>query len=413
MGDQNKHFPFSASGAERWFNCPGSWKLEKMAPVDTSGNDASRLGTAVHAMIEDCMRWDLKHPASVLLGGRALLDTNGDFVRFLGDAEIDSNGYIIPVTEEMCDSAQVCLDLVAKILEKHPDAVANGTVFSELKTVIIPDTLGGTADIVIVDGDWACIIDYKNGTNHVDVEYNLQLQIYALGVMENIKAAEHVERWTLCIVQPNDYSDPQKIRTWKTTTAALDGLSNVIKGSISACESDNPETVPGKWCKWCKANNCPAKNKALLKAAQVELDDLPAVGSQPVAPAVLPENLTNEQLAWVLDNSAMIKKHIERIEAEALSRMQRGDAIPGYKLVEARTRRKVVDVEGLEAAAEANDWDVWERKIAPLKQLDKQVPKAELAKYVQKPAGAPTWAPESDKRPAIGNLLAGIDEIKE
>lgn len=412
MGDQIKHFPFSASGAERWFNCPGSWKLEKMAPVDNSGSDASRLGTAVHAMIEDRMRTMRPAPADALLGLNILLDTNGDFVRFLKPGEVDSNGYMIKVNQDMVDGAQLCLDLVDKILDAHPEAEKEGTYFSELKTELIKDELGGTADIVIIDGDWGCVIDYKNGRNHVEIENNLQLQIYALGVMETVKAAENVERWTLCIVQPNDFSTDKKVRTWKTTTLELSDLYAKLQMNRSACKSDNPEFEAGKWCQWCKANNCPTKTKSLLKVAQIELDDLPTVGTSPAVPSVLPGNLTNDQLAWVLDNGPMIKKHIERIESEALARMQKGELIPGYKMVEARTQRKITDLEGLEKAAAANDWDIWERKISALGKLDKQVPKAELCKYVQKPPGAPTWAPETDKRPAIGNLLAGIDEVE-
>lgn len=412
MGNPNNHLPFSASSATRWFNCPGSWQLEQAAQVNdagSSGNDASRLGTAVHAMIEDRMQTCYPAHADGLLDTFVHIDPDGNAsIRKPG---VDSGeGCFISVTPEMVQDAQVCLDLVEKILDKHPGAYEAGTYFSELKTEIIKDTLGGTADIVIIDGDWACVIDYKNGVGHVDVEDNLQLQIYAIGVLENLKEAEHVERWTLCIVQPNGYSDPQKIRTWKTTTRDLNDLCYILYRAVSDCKSDNPPIIAGKWCEWCKANNCPAKNQALLKAADIELDDLPEVGKTPAAP-VLPENLTADQLAWLLDNSSMVKKHIDNCLDEALARMQRGEDIPGYKLVESRTRRTITDAEGLELAAKKEGWDIWETKISTLKKLDKEVPKAELSKFVTKPKGKPTLAPESDKRPAIADLTAGIEEV--
>ena len=92
--------------------------------------------------------------------------------------------------------------------------------------------------------------------------------------------------------------------------------------------------------------------------------------------------------------------------------MQRGEEIPGYKLVEGKSDRVVTDLDGLGAAAEREGWDIWEKKLKALGKLDKEVPKAELAKYVTKPKGTPTWAPVTDKRPAIGNLLVGVDEVE-
>ena len=418
MGDQNKHYPFSASGAHRWVNCPASWQLEKMAPVQPSG-EAARVGTSVHAMIEDRLQtmapksvygWgDPNGPTDSLEGLSILLDTSGDFVRFLRPGESDSNGYTIPITGDMLRNAQLCIDVVSGILEKRP----NAQFWSEYKSVLIPGQLGGTADIVIVDGDWGAIIDYKNGVHHVDVEDNLQLQIYALGVMECLKEAENVKNWTLAIVQPNDFTDSRPLRTWKTTTTELENTWARVDHAVADCQSENPPAKTGKWCEYCKASyKCPEQKHALLKVVGDELPDIPDFEENPMLPVPVGD-LTDDQLAWVLSNGSMIKKYIDSIEGEALRRMQLGQIIPGFKMVESRTRRKVVDAEGLEIAANREGWDVWERKIAPLKKLDKEVPKAELSKYVEKPKGAPTWAPKTDKRPALDCGVGDLPELPE
>jgi len=411
MGDQNKHFPFSASGSKRWINCPGSWQLEKMAPVQPSG-DAARVGTAVHAMIEHCLEENMNN-ASSFAGVTTLLDTSGDFSRWLKPGEKDSNGYTIPITDKMMQDCELCVDLVIKIMDQHPD----GELFTEMKTVLIPDKVGGTADVVIIDGDWACVIDYKNGVTHVDIDNNTQLMIYALGILENCKSAGYVRNWTLAIVQPNDFTDSRPVRTCKTSTLELEDYSGYVWRAVSDCEvvpmkSQNPEDYcSGDWCQWCKGSaNCPLQKQALLVTANKDLPDLPDFGKEPVAPIAVGE-LNNEQIAWVMAQGAIVEKYIGNVRKEGLARMERGENLPGFKLVESRTRRAISDPEGLELAAEENGWEIWQKKIGPLSQLDKQVPKVDLARFISKPKGKATWAPDTDKRPEIKNLLDGIDEV--
>jgi hypothetical protein len=363
-------------------------------------------------MIEHCLNEHLDDARS-FLGIMALLDTSGDFRKWLLPGEQDSNGYMIPVTDKMIQDCELCIGLVTKIMDQHPE----GDLYTEMKTVLIPDKVGGTADIVIIDGEWACVIDYKNGVTHVDVEDNTQLMIYALGILENCKAAEYVKNWTLAIVQPNDFENPNPVRTWKITTSDLDDFKGYVGRAVSDCEatplkSQNPEDYKsGDWCRWCKGSaNCPLQKQALLVSANKDLPDLPDFGTEPVA-SVLAGGLTNEQIAWVMAQGSIIEKYIKNVREEGLSRMRRGEDLPGFKLVESRTRRAISDPEGLELAAEENGWEIWQKKIGPLSQLDKHVPKTALAKFVTKPKGVPIWAPESDKRPAIANLLEGIDEI--
>ena len=96
---------------------------------------------------------------------------------------------------------------------------------------------------------------------------------------------------------------------------------------------------------------------------------------------------------------------------KALDDALSGAEIPGWKVVEGRSNRKIVDEEGL---AQVLLKDFEEAKIFKPKtletitNLEKLVGKKEFQEistgFVEKPQGKPTLVVESDKRPAIVGL---------
>ena len=393
---------FPASSAHRWMVCPGSYRIMREAPWERGG-DAAQRGTAVHSIIEQEIKLKT-FDARQYLGGYVYMDTAGNTLSVNDPAsETDKTYYRkFEICETMVRGAQICLDLVKSIMDKRPNAF----VYTEIRSEVIPGEVGGTSDIVIVDGSWGAVIDYKNGRGHVDVEDNKQLQIYACGVS---KLYPSVENWTLGIVQPNDSEDRNPVRTWKTNTQDLGAFELDTKATVQMCKeacdnADDPKWYnPGNHCRWCPGEKtCVAMRQMTLQALGSELPDLPPIGDPGVKPVPVSE-LSNDQLAWALEYRKLMVNYLDKeLPAEAVKRGLAGQVIPGRKLVRKRTNRKVTNESGLMDAAEANGWDIWaDPKIAPLSQLDKQVPKMELAKYVSKPEGDIEIAPKSDKRPEI------------
>ena len=418
MGDQRKHYPFSASAAYRWTKCPASWGREQNAPPEKPRMSAM-VGTAVHAMIEDRLSAErplsvygygpLDSPINSLEGLSVLLDDHGDFVRFLKPTESSSERYTIPITSEMLQNAQLCINLVDSILSTRPDA----QMWTEYKSVVIPDQMGGTADVVIVDNERGCIIDYKNGVHHVDVEDNLQLQSYAIGVGKSLPEAQGVKSWVLAIVQPNDFSDSTPVRTCVVTKEQLAETQGLLLQSVRACQSDDPAYDTGSWCGFCKGSYaCPAQVRKLTKAISHEMPKLPDFGDRGAQPKPV-AGLTDEQIGWAMVNLPVMRKHLDNLEKEGMRRMETGRHIPGVKRVRSRGRRVISDTEGLSNAADREGWDIWDKKIAPFKKLDREVPKEQLKKYVGRTLGKPTWAPESDKRPELKAENTDMPELPE
>ena len=100
-----------------------------------------------------------------------------------------------------------------------------------------------------------------------------------------------------------------------------------------------------------------------------------------------------------------IEQWIKDLRSYALEQILKGEKVPGWKAVEGKSNRKIVDVDKAFEILEANGYDkaiLYERKPITLTQLEKVVGKKKLSEttgdYIEKPKGAPTLAKEDDKR---------------
>ena len=102
--------------------------------------------------------------------------------------------------------------------------------------------------------------------------------------------------------------------------------------------------------------------------------------------------------------------------------MTAGETVAGWKMVEGRSNRKFVDEDKVVKAMLAAGYDealLFDRKLITLTAMEKNFGKknvgAILGDLIVKPKGAPTLAPESDKRPAYQfeeQVLAAFDEVE-
>jgi hypothetical protein len=94
------------------------------------------------------------------------------------------------------------------------------------------------------------------------------------------------------------------------------------------------------------------------------------------------------------------------VEGLVKERLGNGEGFPGYKLVEGKSNRQWENIEEAEQLLDKliGPEQVFTRKIISPAQAEKVLGKkraGEIADLIVKPLGAPTLAPESDKRPAI------------
>lgn len=214
-----KHARLSASRAERFMTCPGSYRLESQMPYEPSGPEAA-IGTAIHELSEAMMRGDDLIQADY---PDDHWEMASDYVRFINELVANPRKKLIEVN------------------------VDNG-----LKS--LHQALGGTADAVLVDGNHLHVVDLKTGRVAVDAENNKQLLTYAVGVMRQFNAPASIE-CTMHIFQP-------KAGHSKWTVSGNDLVKHGLELKAAAelaLTPDAPTSPSPDACKYCRAKTiCPS-----------------------------------------------------------------------------------------------------------------------------------------------------------
>jgi hypothetical protein len=367
----DKHARFSPSSANRRLHCTPSLRLEEQFEEDESSYAAE--GTAGHALAEHLIKKYLKirstRPVSDYYSDE-LLEAVDEYVSFV-IGEIED-------ARRECASPMVCV-------EQKVDA-------SEYV-----DECFGTADAVIVTDKVAHVIDLKLGKGvPVYAEENPQLKIYGLGVLSMAELLYDVETVRLTVFQPRLNNSS----TWDISPAELKKWGDEVlrpRGAMALMGAG--EFSAGAWCRFCRARNqCRARAEEFLALAQMEFR----------APALL----TDEEISEVLRKSDELAKWASDVYAFAQDQsIVHGKKWPGYKLVEGRANRKYTsDAEVSQAAEAAGYNDIYKRSLIGVGEMEKLMGKDEfgriLGRYVYKPQGKITLAPDSDKREAINKTTA-------
>lgn len=361
------HALLSASSAHRWLNCPPSAvAAEAYANEDT---EYTLEGTRAHEVAEIC--------ASFI----------GKDVQPQPDP---AKGY----DQEMIDCGLAWRDYI-----QEQTKTADAVILLEQRVDFSPWVPNGfgTCDAIILQDDTLIVADYKYGVGvPVSAEGNPQARLYALGALNDYGFVYDIEKVETHIFQPRLNS----ISVDKLTADELYAWAETIKPIAQDAAKGKGEYSAGSWCKFCPhAGSC----RKLTETCQQYVS---THGLRVAVPVLAPH-----EVADVLAMEPLITLWLKRVKAQALTTMLDGGNVPGYKVVEGRGSRDWTDeirvAERLRAADFASEAYLKTELLSPAA-LEKSIGKKRVSELlvdlIDKKAGAPTIAPETDKREPYNRL---------
>lgn len=274
--------------------------------------------------------------------------------------EETSSSYATEGTEAHAFAAKALLDGVVPAIPDADTAYAVETYFMQVRELQLPGDIlfveyavplfyepehKGTLDCGLVRNNRIVIADYKHGTGvTVDAVGNPQLALYGRSLYEKLKADglrfdDNCEVLIL-IVQPNAIGG-KALKTWYLTLAELieftDRIAKVRSdilsgGGVFVASPDN--------CQFCPlATSCAARASLTIMPLDLITDD--AVSSHLRLPGT--GTLSKEDVALVLRSADSIRSWLNAVEARAHDLLNRGEEVPGFKLVRGKGRRRWAD----------------------------------------------------------------------
>lgn len=378
----DKHALLSASSAHRWLECTPSVRLEEEIPYEGSSSYAAE-GTLAHSIAE----WKVD--------------------RYL----IPGIGTMSFCPEPQDEEMDRCTDMYKDFVEEEYKVLLKETKDALLLTEqklefgeYVPEGFG-TADCVIISDKTLEVIDFKYGKGvPVSADDNPQLRLYALGAYLRFSVLYDFEQVKTVIFQPRLDSVTSE---YITTEALLEWADSFVKKRAELAYKGEGAFVVGDHCRFCRAA---AICRARAEAAFNMLDSEEVHTTVPL--------LDDSEIPGILDRIPNAEAWIASIKEYAKDKaIREGVKWEGYKLVEARTQRKISDQIGAMAKLEEEGYsveDVTNTKLKGLTELQKVLGKKKfeelLEPYIVKPQGEPTLVPESDKRPEINPVEKAFKE---
>ncbi|EPS6958440.1 DUF2800 domain-containing protein [Klebsiella aerogenes] len=397
------HARLSPSSAHRWMRCPGSLALESTQPDKSSA--FAEEGTRAHELAEKIL--------------------NGRLQGFEHQGGTDP---------EMHDYVLRYVDAVWTLAEGNELMVEQRVDFSHIVGV---ENSFGTADAVVIVGNELQIHDLKYGRGvQVDAEQNEQLQLYALGALEQFNLLYDFDSVRLFIHQPR----LNHVSEWALSVEELEAFGQraqeaaanvIVMFNIAECEGVNTlpleNFTPGeKQCRFCKASAiCTAREQFHMQTVAGDFDDLTAPVSELITNAIARvPMLTNEQLAEIYGQADFLESWLKAIRDRVNSELNAGHPVPGFKLVTGkqgnRAWRDEVEAEELLKSFRLKQDQMYSQKVISPTQAEKLLKKerprrwAKVEALITRSDGKPTIAPESDPRPALNvNPVNDFEDVSD
>jgi hypothetical protein len=363
-------------------NCPQSVQLIAKLNLVQKPSKYAVEGTVAHGLLEEYMTGKVS--------ALDLLERVGDVVT--------EQGFDITIEEEMVNAIFAFHDEVKadEALLTKPAKVSKAAEMRVCATSVDQD-LWGTADYILYQpGNKLFVYDFKYGRGKVvEADENKQMALYAIAVLDSVNLPFSTVE--LVIIQPRQ-SDG--VRRWTTSVAWLRAFAAQAKKAVEETRSPSARLAAGDWCRWCPAASagCPAQFGLIQQEAQ-------KVFAFP-EPRLLPL----EKLAAALQYEDAINSWFEGVKVVIREKLEAGEEVPGWKLVQKKTNRKWVNEQDVEAKFAPLIGDrLYEKSILSPSKLEKIVGKDEVAPLTFKPDGGNAIAPTSDKREA----LSPVERAKE
>ena len=369
------HALLSASSSHRWLHCPPSARL--CEGYDDKGSNFAAEGTDAHTLCEYKLRTAL---------GMEAKDPTEDLSWYDAEMEESTTGYAAFVMELVEETKKTCPDPVVLIEQRldYSRYVAEGF---------------GTGDCVIIADGTLHIVDFKYGRGIlVEAKDNPQMMLYALGALELFDCLYDIDTVSMTIFQPRRGN----VSTYTLPKADLyEWADTVLAPTAELAWSGEGEYHCGEWCQFCKAKaDCRERANANMELAKYEFKQPPLLTDEEVEEIL---GRIDELIAWASD-----------IRDYALQAAISGKHWTGYKLVEGRSNRKYTDERAVVAAVRAAGYDPYEHKVLGVTAMTTMLGKKQfndiLGGLVTKPQGKPTLVPDSDKRPAMTNIISEFME---
>lgn len=397
------HALLSASSSKQWLHCPPSVRLQEGFPNESS--IYAEEGTFAHEVCEYKVRKYLhervKRPQSEEFYTEEIDQITDVYAEF-----------VISAIEEM--KRRGCEPLV--LVEERVD-------YSH----IAPSGFG-TADMLIVGKDengkgLLHICDFKTGQGvFVDCDHNSQMMLYALGGLAAYGYIYEIETVRMTIIQPR----LDNISTFECSRQELEEWGESIKPIAKLAFEGKGEQKAGDWCRFCRAKPvCKAcadealalcreefldlEAGAFTEESEVEESDMTAPYQADTDTPVFkqPGLIPLSDLAAILPTLNRISSWIESVFAFVSSEaINHAVPVPGYKVVEGRSKRVFTDTKAVVDTAVANGYtDLYKQQLITLTEFEKMMGKKRfnelLGAYVAKPPGKLTLVPEDDPRPPV------------
>ena len=399
-----KHAKLSASGAELWLNCPGSVHMAELFPETTS--PAAVEGTLAHELAQTMILSASSGSDQLDPEREAEYRSEKDKVNAFYSEHKNLEGSFDGMKKILAPYVDYVIEEYQKIKSKDPAAelmTEQHVDFSD----IVPGGFG-TSDVVIIGAEICEVIDLKYGKGvPVSAINNPQIRLYTYGTMAAFDLSYDFNKVKMVIYQP-------RLDSVTSEELSADDLRSWGKAVIApAAKKALGKKLTYKPGPWCKSHFCPAAGSCKARAAEMhKFEEM--MKKRKADDAVLSGNEMGKALAAAREYTTWAKD----LENEALAMAQEGETVTGWKVVESTSKRKYKSEEIVAATLEKAGYDpalIFEKKLLGITKMTQLVGKKEFKELLEdpglvfKPEGAPTLAPESDKRPAIVSTVTAED----
>lgn len=210
-------YTWSYSSLKQYENCPKQYhEIRVLQNYTVKESEAMIYGKEVHKALEDYVRDGVELPK------------NYQRFKSVVDTLVDIKG------EKLCELEMALTRDKVKCDFDDPNRWVRGI-----------------ADLVILDGDYAFVVDYKTGSNrYPDTK---QLRLMALMIFEHFPQVKKVKAGLLFLMHntfiTEEYKVEDKSFSWGIFEKVLNRLDNAYAGDVWL---PNPTPL----CKWCSVKTC-------------------------------------------------------------------------------------------------------------------------------------------------------------